>query len=198
MSLSQRERRWNIRALCKYLKLPCTRRTCASPCSAARPPHEPWWLFKEVENVLAASLWALSTGSPQRTHRRCQASSSSNNAPRKGLISLDCVCSFGSVIPLSAVRSKKAFSLPGAPRGDLCAVHPLWSPSPWVTVPPLGEQPDLQSHSPPRLSSCQLLIPGWSQESVCPVLFFLSKGLLLCSSWDMEMKHECGAKERKM
>lgn len=44
-----------------------------------------------------------------------QAAAAATMHPEQRLIPLDCACSFGSVIPLSAVRSEKAFTLPGAP-----------------------------------------------------------------------------------
>lgn len=40
--------------------------------------------------------------------------------PEQTLVPLDCACSFGSIISLSALQSKKAFRLPGAPVRPLC------------------------------------------------------------------------------
>lgn len=70
-----------------------------------------------LENVLAASIEALSTRSPKRTTQDVPSkqAAAATLHPEQRLIPLDCACSFGSVIPLSAVRSKKAFSVPGAP-----------------------------------------------------------------------------------
>lgn len=72
---------------------------------------------------------------PKENHTGC-AKQAATLHPEQRLIPLDCACSFGSVIPLSAVRSKKAFSVPGA-REDFCVLHPAHL-SAWVTVPPFG------------------------------------------------------------
>lgn len=42
-----------------------------------------------------------------RACRLCQASKAATMHPEQRLIPLDCACSFGSVIPLSAVQSKR-------------------------------------------------------------------------------------------
>lgn len=103
--------------------------------------------------------------------------------PEQRLIPLDCACSFGSVIPLSAVWSKKAFSLPGA-REDFCAFHPAPSAhhlSAWITVPPIGYRHALQPHFTLKTEFMSAVEPRvkWKVGVLCFVLFFPVTPLLL-------------------
>lgn len=81
------------------------------------------------------------------------------------------------------------------PCEDFCAFHPAPSArrlSAWVTVPPIGYRHVLQPHFTLKLSSCQLLNSGWSDELVCPVFFFpsyLSTSLGICK-WGMNMEQQ--------
>ncbi len=137
------------RAVCKYLGLLGTATALPTPAwpTALQPGNRDTRAVQRgLENVLAATKHQAP--GPQREHTGCaKQAAAATMHPEQRLIPLDCACSFGSVIPLSAVRSKKAFSLPGGPCGDL-PFHPA-PPlilSAWVTVPPFGWQRELQPH----------------------------------------------------
>lgn len=80
------------------------------------------WLFKEGRKMFWLHLSKHRVPEGIRAGCAKQAAVATVLHPEQRLVPLDSACSFGSVIPPSALQSKKkkAFSLPGAPVRPLC------------------------------------------------------------------------------
>lgn len=81
------------------------------------------WLLKEDWNCSGCSYLRTEHWVPKEIHTGCAKQAVATALyPEQRLIPLDCTHSFGSVIPLSAVQSKKTFSLPRA-QEDVCIFY---------------------------------------------------------------------------
>ena len=158
--------------------------TGAAPLTPARPSTlQPGnnhidWLFKEGRKMFWLQLSKRRVPEGILTGCAKQAAVAAVH-PEQRLVPLVCACSFGSVTPPpppkpSALQSKKASCLPGAPVRSVVYLARRRS-SAWVTVPPFGEHDALQPH---ESYACQPL----NSDEI--------KELPLRPSWDMQKKAE--------